>query len=53
MLNKATKDTPAMAIKYHAGAIGLWVSWINHVANKGAVPPSKALAQLKVKAKPE
>ena len=53
MLTKATKEIREMAIKYQAGAKGEWVCCINQVANSGDVPPSKAMAVLKVKAKPE
>ena len=53
MLTKAIKETREMAIKYQAGAKGEWVCCINQVANSGDVPPNKAMAVLKVKAKPE
>ena len=53
MLNSATKEIMATAMRYHAGANGECVSCINQVANYGEVPPNKAMAVLKVKAKPE
>ena len=53
MLTNATKETREIAIRYQAGAKGEWVCCINQVANNGEVPPNKAMAVLKVKAKPE
>ena len=51
-MHTATSAISATATKYQAGESLLPLLLISQVATSGAVPPSSALAQLKLKAKP-